>query len=77
MYFFLITLENHIPIDIAKPPINKATTTLLTPSQIAVPAAAPAPIVHKGQCAFAKGIKKIDSGAVVIFFIEEKGKSFI
>lgn len=51
IYFFLGIFENHIPIDIANAPINKATTTLLTPSQRAPAAAAPAPTVHRGQCA--------------------------
>ena len=72
MYLFLGIFENHIPIDIAKAPINKATTTLLTPSQIAPTPAAPAPIVHRGQCAetcFTKKIAKtVKTGKMKIFF---------
>src|SRR3989304_8936082 len=60
IYFFFTIFENHIPIDMAKPPINNATTTLLTPSQTAAPAAAPAPIVHRGQCALANSAKKTE-----------------
>ena len=61
---FFGTLANHIPMDIANAPINNPITTLLTPSHAAPAAAAPAPMVHKGQWAFTAlasniGIKKI------------------
>ena len=65
MYSFFRIFENHIPIDIAKPPINNATATLLTPSQTAAPAAAPAPIVHNGQCADTVLTKKIEKIAKI------------
>ena len=64
-YCFLITLANHIPIDIAKAPIKSATTTGLIPSQIAPAPNAPAPIVQRGQCAITFFDKKIIKGITV------------
>ena len=71
---FFTNLENHHPVDTAKAPINSATTTLLTPSQTAPPAATAAPAVQSGQCActlsLRRGIKKINDKNNVNIFLD-------
>lgn len=49
--FLGINLAIQRPTAIEKAPINIPTLTGETPNQIAIPAAAPAPMVQSGQCA--------------------------